>query len=141
MEKYINFLQAGTITGTFGYSFGEHLWAMNIKFEESVNLSNMEQSGIMLIGVVSKKSNKVIGSIINYTLTGGEIKMRVFLDTGKRTLTVFSNLRPEGEVFSDLPKDGMYYPAIQNKNMKFNVAGAKLLVTCNFDLKVPSDRS
>ncbi|TNV83128.1 hypothetical protein FGO68_gene8909 [Halteria grandinella] len=140
-EKFINFLQAGTITGAFGYSFGEHLWAISVRFEESVNLSNMEQSGIMLIGVVNKRSNKVIGSVINYTLTGGEIKVRVFIDTGKRTLTVYSSIRPEGEVFSDLPKDGIYFPAIQNKNMKFNVAGAKLLVSCNFDLKVPTDRS
>lgn len=85
----INFIQAGTILGTYGYSFGDHIWTMNISFEELVNLNNLEQSGIMLIGVVNKKSgnsgaNKVIGSIINYTLTGGDIKIKCYLDTSKR---------------------------------------------------------
>jgi hypothetical protein len=43
----------------------------------------------MIIGVINKKSNsisanKVIGSIVNYTLTGGDIKVKVFLDVNKR---------------------------------------------------------
>lgn len=41
----------------------------------------------MIIGVVNKKipsSHKVIGSIINYTLTGGEINIKVVLDNNKR---------------------------------------------------------
>jgi hypothetical protein len=33
-EKFINFLQAGTILSNYGYSFGEHIWTINIKFEE-----------------------------------------------------------------------------------------------------------
>jgi hypothetical protein len=56
--------------------------------------------------------HKVIGSIINYTLSGGEIKVKVYLETAKRQMTVFSTFKPEGEVFTDLPKDGLFYPAI-----------------------------
>jgi hypothetical protein len=104
----------------------------------------MEQSGIMIIGVVNKKSAgqtavKVIGSIVNYTLSGGEIKVKVYLDTNKHQLTVYTSSKPEGEVFTDLPKGGVFYPAIQNKYQKFN-SSAKLLVGCTFDLKVPQDK-
>ena len=119
-EKQINFLQAGTVLSNYGYSFGEHLWSFTIRFEESVILSNLEQSGIMIIGVVNKKSAaqtavKVIGSIVNYTLSGGEIKVKAYLDTNKHQLTVYTSSKPEGEVFTDLPKGGQFYPAIQNK--------------------------
>ncbi len=99
----------------------------------------------MIIGIVNKKNNsstlhKVFGSIINYTLSGGDIKVKVYLDTSKRQMTVFSSVRPEGEVFTDLPKEGIFYPAIQNKNQKFNTS-ARLLVSFNFDVKIPSDKS
>ncbi len=99
----------------------------------------------MIIGVVNKKStsstmNKVLGSIFNYTLSGGEIKVKVYLDTAKRHMTIFSSSKPEGEVFSDLPKDGVFFPAIQNKNQKFNKT-ARLLVSYNFEHKVPQDKS
>ena len=40
----------------YGYSFGDHIWTLNIKFEEQVNLINVEQSGIMIIGIVNKKN-------------------------------------------------------------------------------------
>lgn len=65
----------------------------------------------MIIGVINKKCStqsapKVIGSIINYTLTGREIKVKMYLDINKRQLTVYSTGKPEGEVFSDLPKHG-----------------------------------
>ena len=141
----INFLQAGTVLSNYGYSFGDHIWTLNIKFEEQVNLINVEQSGIMIIGIVNKKNtsstmHKVIGSIVNYTLTGGDIRIKVYLDTSKRQMTVFSSIRPEGEVFTDLPKEGIFYPAIQNKNQKFNNS-ARLLVSFNFDVKVPLDKT
>jgi len=110
-----------------------------------VNLVSVEQSGIMIIGVVNKKTaqstmNKVLGSIVNYTLSGSEIKVKVYLDTSKRQMIVFSSSKPEGEVFIDLPKDGVFYPAIQNKNQKFT-NNARLLVSYNFDAKVPQDKS
>jgi len=99
----------------------------------------------MIIGIVNKKNtsstmHKVIGSILNYTLTGGDIKVKVYLDTSKRQMTVYSSIRPEGEIFTDLPKEGIFYPAIQNKNQKFNNS-ARLLVSFNFDVKVPLDKS
>jgi len=79
-------------------------------------LANAEQSGIMMVGVINKKNNlggnKIIGSIINYTLTGGDIKVKILLDLNKRTMTIFSTSKPEGEIFTDLPKDGTFYPAI-----------------------------
>lgn len=55
-------------------------------------------------------------------------------------MTIFSSSKPDGEIFSDLPKDGLFYPAIKNKNQKFNPS-AKLLVSFNFDHKVPLDKS
>lgn len=91
---------------------------MRVKFEDTLSLASGDFSGIMIVGVLNKKanvSNKLLGSIINYTLTGGEIKIKVHLDANKRTMTVFTNSKPEGEVFTDLPKDGLFYPAIQNK--------------------------
>jgi hypothetical protein len=89
-----------------------------VKFEDTLNLASGDFSGIMIVGVLNKKANvtnKLLGSIVNYTLTGGEIKLKVHLDANKRTMTVFSTTKPEGEVFTDLPKDGLFYPAIQNK--------------------------
>lgn len=69
-----------------------------------------------MVGIINKKNNvgtnKVIGSILNYTLTGGDIKVKILLDLNKRIMTVYSPSKPEGEVFSDLPKDGLFYPAI-----------------------------
>lgn len=70
-----------------------------------------------MVGIINKKNNvgKVIGSIINYTLTGGDIKVKILLDLNKRTMIIYSPTKPEGEGFADLPKDGLFFPAIQNK--------------------------
>ena len=43
----------------------------------------------MLVGVINKKGNfvgasKVIGSVINYTLTGKDINIKILLDANKR---------------------------------------------------------
>lgn len=99
----------------------------------------------MTIGVVNKRTAaqtavKVIGSIVNFTLSGGEIKVKAFLDTNKHKLTIFTSGRPEGETFSDLPKGGIFFPAIQARNLKFN-SSAKLLISSSFDLKVPQDKA
>jgi hypothetical protein len=70
----------------------------------------------MVVGVINKRSNfgnnKIIGSILNYTLTGGDIKVKIYMDANKKTLTVFTPTKPEGEIFTDLPKDGLFYPSI-----------------------------
>ncbi|CDW84151.1 tripartite motif-containing protein 67 [Stylonychia lemnae] len=142
-ERLINFTQAGTIASIYGYSFGEHLWSFRIKFEEQLNLANSDLSGIMIVGVINKKSsvvsNKLYGGIVNYTLQGGDILVKVYLDANKRTMTIFTSSKPEGEVFTDLPKDGLFYPAIQNKTQKFS-KNAKLYVGYKFDLPIPSDK-
>jgi len=43
----------------------------------------------MIVGVINKKGNfggvsKVIGSVVNYTLTGGDIPVKLLLDISKR---------------------------------------------------------
>eukprot|EP00347_Sterkiella_histriomuscorum_P003670 403363395 len=141
-ERVINFTQAGTIISSYGYTFGDHLWSYKIKFEERHNLANADLSGIMIVGVLNKKStagNKIYGSIINYTLTGSDIDVKIYIDANKRSMTIYSTNKPEGEIINDLPKDGIFYPAIQNKTQKFS-QNAKLYVSYRFDLPVPQDK-
>lgn len=68
----------------------------------------------MVVGVSYKKfnSSKTIGSVLNYTLTGKSIEIKILLDINKHTMTVFSPSKPEGEIFNDLPKDGSFFPII-----------------------------
>ena len=72
----------------------------------------------MVIGVINKRfsNSKLIGSVINYSLNRGLIRVRVYLDANKKRLVVYTPTHPDGEVFSDLPKDGNFYPAILNKS-------------------------
>lgn len=62
----------------------------------------------MVIGVACKKGStvkqKMLGSVVNYTLTGNLIKVKVYLDCNKRRLVIFSSTKPEGpEVIENLP--------------------------------------
>jgi len=68
----------------------------------------------MIVGVINKRfsSSKIIGSVINYSLLKGSLKVKILLDANKKRLIVFTPNNPQGEVFSDLPKDGLFYPAI-----------------------------
>jgi hypothetical protein len=139
-EKLILFDKAGTATTTYGYSFGVHFWKIIVLLEEGLNLHNQDLSGIMVVGVNYKKFNstKTIGSVLNYTLTGKPIEIRILLDINKHTMTVFSPSKPEGENFADLPKDGTFFPIIQNKTTSSKInATNKLKVKYNFDLEVP----
>jgi hypothetical protein len=70
--------------------------------------------GIMIVGIINKRfsNSKLIGSVLNYSLLKGNMKVRILLDANKKKLTVFTPSNPQGEVFSDLPKDGLFYPAI-----------------------------
>lgn len=54
----------------------------------------------MIVGIVNKKgiNNKVIGSVINYTLSGTDIKVKLLLDMNKRVLMAYSSNKPEGEL-------------------------------------------
>lgn len=107
-----------------------------------VNLSNTEFSGIMMVGVTNKKSiisaSKVMGSVLNYTLSGQDITIDIFLNLNKRTLTIYSTSKPEGETITDLPKDGLFYPAIQNKTLKISNS-ARLCISYAFDLPFNED--
>ena len=53
-----------------------------------------------MVGVVNKKGicNKVVGSVINYTLSGGDIKVKILLDLNRRIVVVYSSNKPEGEI-------------------------------------------
>ena len=79
-----------------------------------MNQTFSDATGIMVIGVINRRfsNSKLIGSVINYSLNRGMIRVRVFLDANKKRLTVYTPTNLQGEVFSDLPKDGNFYPAI-----------------------------
>jgi hypothetical protein len=81
----------------------------------------------------------VLGSILNYTLSGGDIKVKVHLEIGLRKLTVYSTHKTEGDIINDLPKDGMFFPAIQTKYHKFT-KNARLIVQSNFEIQVPNEK-
>ena len=68
----------------------------------------------MVVGIMNRRfsNNKLIGSILNYSLTRGVIKVRVLLDANKKRLIVYTPNNPSGEIFTDLPKDGLFYPAL-----------------------------
>jgi hypothetical protein len=70
--------------------------------------------GIMFVGVINKRfsSSKLIGSVINYSLLKGNLTVKILLDANKKRLIIYTPNNPNGEVFSDLPKDGLFYPAI-----------------------------
>jgi hypothetical protein len=115
-RKWISFDKIGTMHSSYGYSFGEHLWILKIQYTaESLDMSSqMDQSGSMVVGVVNKRfsTQKLFGPIINYSLFKGDIIVRIFLDSNKKRMTVYSPANPNGEVFADLPKDGIFYPAV-----------------------------
>ena len=94
----------------------------------------------MIVGVINKRfsNSKLIGSVINYSLLKGTIKIRILLDANKKRLIVFTPTNPTGEVFSDLPQDGVFYPALQNKSkLMRNV----LKVEYKYELSVPKDKN
>lgn len=68
----------------------------------------------MVVGVINRRfsTSKLIGAVVNYSLTRGLIRVRILLDANKKRLTIFTPSNPVGEVFSDLPKDGLFYPAL-----------------------------
>ena len=68
----------------------------------------------MFVGVINKRfsSSKLIGSVINYSLLKGNLTVKILLDANKKRLIIYTPNNPQGEVFSDLPKDGLFYPAI-----------------------------
>lgn len=81
-------------------------------------------------------NNKLFGGVVNYRR--GVLRVRLLLDANKKRLTLFTPSNPQGEVYSDLPKDGLFYPALQNKT-KIN-APAVLRVGYRFELPIPANR-
>ena len=71
----------------------------------------------MVIGVINKRfsNQKMFGSVINYSTVKGEIIVKVYLDSNKKRLIIYSPQHPTGDVYTELPKDGLFFPAIQNK--------------------------
>ncbi len=95
----------------------------------------------MIVGVINKRfsNSKLIGSVINYSLLKGSMKIRILLDANKKRLIVYTPNNPQGEVFTDLPKDGLFYPAIQNKTKVLQ--NNSLKVDFKFELVVPKERN
>ena len=54
--------------------------------------SALDQTGSMVIGVVNKRfsNQKMFGSLINYSLFNGEVVVKVYLDSNKKKLIVYS---------------------------------------------------
>jgi len=50
----------------------------------------------MVVGVINRRfsNSKLIGSVINYSLNRGMIRVRVFLDANKKRLTVYTPTNP-----------------------------------------------
>ena len=76
--------------------------------------ANSDSTGILMVGIINRRFNnsKMIGSVVNYSQNRGLIRIRILLDANKKKLTVFTPNHPDGEVFLDLPKDGIFYPSI-----------------------------
>lgn len=105
------------------------------------HLMNSDTTGIMVVGVINRRFNnsKLIGSIVNYSHNRGLIRIRILLDANKKKMTIFTPNNPQGEVFNDLPKDGIFYPSIQNKSKI--IAPNTLRVDFKFELTIPLDRN
>lgn len=50
----------------------------------------------MIVGVINKRfsNSKMIGSVINYSLLKGPIRVRILLDANKKRLIVFTPNNP-----------------------------------------------
>ena len=94
----------------------------------------------MFVGIINKRfsSSKLIGSVVNYSLLKGSIKVKIFLDANKKRLIIFTPNNPQGEIFTDLPKDGLFFPAIQNKSKLLKNV---LKVDYKFELAIPKDKA
>ena len=96
----------------------------------------------MVVGVVNKRfsTTKMFGSVINYSLFKGEIVVKVYLDSNKKRLIIYHPQHPEGETYTDLPKDGLFYPAVQNKT-PVQKHKSSLKVFFKFDQLIPKDKA
>jgi hypothetical protein len=79
----------------------------------NLNLNNEEASGLMKLGITTRNSTsqKVIGPVVNYSTSKGLIKLKFLLDCETKTLKVFTQSNPKGEVYTDLPDTGLFITA------------------------------
>lgn len=82
----------------------------------------------------------MFGSVINYSHFKGEIVVRIYLDSNKKRLIIYSPQHPQGDIFSDLPKDGLFFPAVQNKT-SISKQKSSLKVFFKFDQLIPKDKT
>ena len=86
-----------------------------------------------MINQTKTRSNKIFGSNVAYNLQKGKVKIKVLLETEKRRVTIFtSSSSRKGETINDLPKNGVFIPAIFNKTQK-NDRNLKILVKFDFE--------
>jgi hypothetical protein len=129
-DKWVNFEKQGLITATYGYSYGMQMWKITILWTNHYNLYNEDFAGLMQIGVFHKK---IYGPVVPYNLQKGKIKVKVLLETEKRRVTIYTNSNSrKGETITDLPKNGLFIPAIFNKTQK-NDRNLKIMVKFNFE--------
>ena len=139
-EKWVSFEKQGLITAQYGYSYGVQMWKITIDWYNHYNLYNEDFAGLMHIGVMNSnaRSNKIYGATVPYTLQKGKIKIKVLLETEKLRVTVFtSSSSRKGETINDLPKGGIFVPAIFNKTQK-NDRNLKILTKFNFEQSISS---
>ena len=96
----------------------------------------------MVVGVVNKRfsNQKMFGSVINYSLFKGEIVVKIYLDSNKKRMIIYSPQHPQGDMITDLPKDGLFYPAVQNKT-SVPKHKSSLKVFFKFEQSVPKEKS
>ena len=114
------------------------MWKITIDCQNHYNLYNEDFAGLMQVGVINSKAraNKIYGIVVPYSLQKGKTKIKVLLETEKLRLTVFtSDNSRKGETVSDLPKGGVFTPAIFNKTQK-NDRNLKILTKINFEQAV-----
>ena len=97
-NKQIFFDRPGIIFGSYGYSFGEHLWLLHIKVAPG------SEQAALLVGVLNKRfsnTNRLHGTQVNLSSAKTEQVVRVYLDSNKKTLIVYTQV----ENVIELPKE------------------------------------
>lgn len=123
----------GLIYATYGYMYGAHKWSVIINCVSQFNFYTEDFTGAMMVGVINNKSrsSKVYGQLVPFTLERGKTRITVQLETEKQRLTIFTPNSAKGEVVSDLPKGGIFVPAILNKTQKLD-RNLKILARLDF---------
>jgi len=113
-RKWVSFDKSGLLYAAYGYCFGEQLWTLKIVCSSSSHDGSLEQPGSIVVGVLNRRFNaqKLFGSIVSIGPIQPETIIRVYLDSNRKRMTIYTPANPNGEYFGELPKDGIYYPAV-----------------------------